>query len=76
MVGRVEVNNKTFIHLVFTEASADWQLWVEPGDKPLPRALIIDVVVHVHIAVHIVVVVPVYVARRLRDGICSGYGDL
>jgi hypothetical protein len=41
IVGRVEINNKTFIHLVFTEASADWQLWVQPGDKPLPRALII-----------------------------------
>lgn len=41
VVGRVEINNKTLIHLVFTEASADWQLWVEPGDKPLPRALII-----------------------------------
>ena len=41
IVGRVDINHKTFIHLVFTEASADWQLWVEPGDKPLPRALII-----------------------------------
>lgn len=41
VVGRVNINKKTFIHLVFTEASADWQLWVEPGDKPLPRAMTI-----------------------------------
>ncbi|HZS56365.1 MAG TPA: DUF2092 domain-containing protein [Bryobacteraceae bacterium] len=41
VVGRVNINDKTFIHLVFTEASADWQLWVEPGDKPLPKGLII-----------------------------------
>jgi len=41
IVGRVDINNKTFVHLVFTEASADWQLWVEPGDKPLPRGMTI-----------------------------------
>jgi hypothetical protein len=26
---------------VFTEAAADWQLWVEPGDKPVPRGMIV-----------------------------------
>jgi hypothetical protein len=41
VVGRVNINNKTFIHLVFTAPSADWQLWVEPGDKPVPRGLVI-----------------------------------
>lgn len=41
IVGRVNIHNKTFIHLVFTEPSADWQLWVEPGAKPTPRGLII-----------------------------------
>jgi hypothetical protein len=41
IIGRVNIDKKTFIHLVFTEASADWQLWVEPGDKPLPRGVII-----------------------------------
>lgn len=41
IVGRVNINNKRFIHLVFTEASVDWQLWVNPGDKPLPRAIAI-----------------------------------
>lgn len=41
IVGRVNIHNKTFIHLVFTEPSADWQLWVEPGDKPVPRGIVI-----------------------------------
>lgn len=41
VIGRVDINQKTFIHLVFTEASADWQLWVEPGDNPVPRAMTI-----------------------------------
>jgi hypothetical protein len=41
VIGRVNINKKTFVHLVFTEASADWQLWVEPGDKPVPRAIAI-----------------------------------
>ncbi len=41
VIGRVNINKKTFVHLVFTEASADWQLWVEPGDKPVPRAMTI-----------------------------------
>jgi hypothetical protein len=39
VIGRVNIHNKTFIHLVFTDASSDWQLWVEPGDKPLARAM-------------------------------------
>jgi hypothetical protein len=41
IIGRVNINKRTFIHLVFTEAAADWQLWVEPGDKPVPRGLAI-----------------------------------
>jgi hypothetical protein len=41
IIGRVNINKKTFIHLVFTEASADWQLWVEPGEKALPRGIVI-----------------------------------
>lgn len=41
VVGRVNVEGKTAVHLVFTEASADWQLWVEPGDKPVPVGMII-----------------------------------
>ena len=41
VVGRVDIEGKTFVHLVFTEGTADWQLWVSPGDKPLPRAMTI-----------------------------------
>jgi hypothetical protein len=41
VIGRVNISDKTFIHLAFTESSADWQMWVEPGDKPLPRAIVI-----------------------------------
>jgi hypothetical protein len=41
VLGRVDIANKTFIHLLFTEAAADWQLWVTPGEKPLPRGLTI-----------------------------------
>ena len=26
---------------MFTEPSADWQLWVAPGDKPVPRVMTI-----------------------------------
>jgi hypothetical protein len=37
VVGKVNMFGKEFVHLAFTEADADWQLWVELGDKPLPR---------------------------------------
>lgn len=39
IIGRVNIHKKTFIHLIFTEPSADWQLWVEPSDQPVPRAI-------------------------------------
>jgi hypothetical protein len=41
VLGRVDIANKTFIHLLFTEAAADWQMWVEQGEKPLPRGITI-----------------------------------
>jgi hypothetical protein len=43
IIGRVNINNRTYVHLVFTGPAADWQLWVEPatGDKLLPRAIVI-----------------------------------
>lgn len=28
-------------HLVFTQRLVDWQIWIETGDKPLPRKLVI-----------------------------------
>ena len=39
VIGRVNISGKTFNHLAFTEDGADWQLWVEPADKPVPRRL-------------------------------------
>jgi hypothetical protein len=37
VIGRVELAGKTFHHLVFSEKDAEWQLWVEAGEKPTPR---------------------------------------
>jgi hypothetical protein len=37
VIGRVEIAGKTFHHLVFRENDAEWQLWVEAGEKPTPR---------------------------------------
>ena len=28
-------------HLAFRQASVDWQIWIEQGDKPLPRKVVI-----------------------------------
>ena len=29
-------------HLAFSQATIDWQLWIDAGDKPLPRKLVIS----------------------------------
>jgi hypothetical protein len=29
-------------HLAFTQASIDWQIWIDAGEKPLPRKLVIS----------------------------------
>ena len=29
-------------HLAFTQASIDWQMWIDAGEKPLPRKLVIS----------------------------------
>lgn len=31
-------------HLAFSQASIDWQVWIEAGDQPLPRKLVITYV--------------------------------
>lgn len=31
-------------HLAFSQASIDWQIWIEAGDQPLPRKLVITYV--------------------------------
>ncbi len=37
VIGRVEIGDKTYHHLVFTGADADWQLWVDAGPPATPR---------------------------------------
>jgi hypothetical protein len=36
-IGRVEVDGVVCDHVAFHGGHADWQLWVETGDRPLPR---------------------------------------
>lgn len=43
VIGRTDVLGKTLHQLAFTEPEAEWQLWVEGGDRPVPRRIeIID----------------------------------
>lgn len=37
VIGRDEIDGKTYHHLTFGEKEADWQIWVEAGSKPVPR---------------------------------------
>jgi hypothetical protein len=39
--GTHRVGNTRCQHLAFTGAAVDWQIWIEAGDKPLPRRLAI-----------------------------------
>jgi hypothetical protein len=41
LVGDSNIDGADCDHLVFRQANIDWQLWVEKGDKPLPRKLVI-----------------------------------
>ncbi len=38
VIGRVEIGDKTYHHLVFTGPDADWQLWVDVGPPATPAA--------------------------------------
>jgi hypothetical protein len=40
-VGRGVVNGRECEHLAFRNFDTDWQLWVEVGDKPIPRKMVI-----------------------------------
>ncbi|MEX2260988.1 MAG: DUF2092 domain-containing protein [Bryobacteraceae bacterium] len=43
VIGRTDAFGKTLHQLAFTEPGAEWQLWVEGGDRPVPvRIEIID----------------------------------
>jgi len=39
--GLQQVHGVSCHHLVFYEEAVDWQLWVEDGDRPLPRKMMI-----------------------------------
>jgi hypothetical protein len=40
-VGLHEVQGTKCHHLAFRQDSVDWQIWIQKGDKPLPRKLVI-----------------------------------
>jgi hypothetical protein len=40
-IGMSQVNGVACHHLAFAQESVDWQLWIEAGDRPLPRKLVI-----------------------------------
>jgi hypothetical protein len=41
LVGESTVNGVPCYQLAFRQASVDWQLWVEKGERPLPRKVVI-----------------------------------
>ena len=41
LVGDSNIDGVDCDHLAFRQANVDWQLWVEQGDKPLPRKMVI-----------------------------------
>jgi hypothetical protein len=41
VVGVAELDGVLCDHLAFSAPGTDWQIWVEQGDKPLPRKLVI-----------------------------------
>ena len=41
LVGESDINGVRCDHLAFRQANADWQLWVEKGDRPVPRKVVI-----------------------------------
>src|SRR5262249_48967490 len=40
-VGHHQVGGVPCHHLAFVQAEIDWQLWIEAGERPLPRRLLI-----------------------------------
>lgn len=41
VVGPATIDGVATEHLAFREKDMDWQIWIEKGDKPLPRKLVI-----------------------------------
>ena len=42
MVGPSVVGGVKTTHLAFRGGEVDWQIWIEDGDKPLPRKFILS----------------------------------
>jgi hypothetical protein len=40
-LGRHSVLGVECDHLAFTQAAVDWEIWIEGGDRPLPRQIVI-----------------------------------
>ncbi|QIK95363.1 DUF2092 domain-containing protein [Sphingomonas sp. HDW15A] len=40
-IGTATIDGVLTNHYAFREGDADWEIWIEPGDKPLPRKLVI-----------------------------------
>jgi len=41
LVGESNIDGSDCDHLAFRQGNIDWQLWLEKGDKPLPRRLLV-----------------------------------
>lgn len=41
IVGKAVVGGVPCIHMAFRNAEVDWQIWIQSGDKPLPRKFVV-----------------------------------
>ena len=42
IVGPSVIDGVPCNHLAFRNAEVDWQIWIQDGDKPLPRKLVVN----------------------------------
>jgi hypothetical protein len=41
IVGSAEIGGVVCVHLAFRNTEVDWQIWIEEGDKPMPRKFVV-----------------------------------
>lgn len=41
IVGSAEVGGVVCVHLAFRNPEVDWQIWIQEGDKPMPRKFVV-----------------------------------
>jgi hypothetical protein len=41
IVGSAEVSGVVCVHLAFRNPEVDWQIWIQEGDKPMPRKFVV-----------------------------------